>query len=68
MSLGPILEALFFATDEPLTVKRIAEVLPEKSPDEIGEALDEWRRSLEEDESRGLQVVEVAGGLLLATK
>ena len=68
MNLGAILEALFFATDEPLTVKRIAEVLPEKSPEEIGEALDDWRKSLEEDESRGLQVVEVAGGYLLGTR
>ncbi len=68
MNLGPILEALFFATDEPLTVKRIAEVLPEKSPEQIGEAMEEWRKSLDEDDSRGLQVVEVAGGYLLGTK
>jgi len=68
MNLGPILEALFFATDEPLTVKRIAEVLPDKSPEEIGEALEEWRKSVDQDETRGLQVVEVAGGYLLGTK
>ena len=68
MNLGPILEALFFATDEPLTVKRIAEVLPEKSPEEIGTALEEWRSTIEKDESRGLQLVEVAGGYLLGTK
>lgn len=68
MTMGPMLEALFFATDEPLTVKRIAEVLPEKSPDEIREELEAWRKSIDEDDARGLQVVESAGGYLLATK
>jgi len=68
MSLKPILEALFFATDEPLSLKRMCEVVPENTPDDVKHELEEWSRLLAEDESRGLQLVEVAGGYLLATK
>lgn len=68
MSLKPIFESLFFATDEPLTLKRIAEVLSDSSAEEIEEEFGKWKESLSEDSDRGLQVVELAGGFLLATK
>jgi segregation and condensation protein B len=68
MSLNPTFESLFFATDEPLTLKRIAEVVSDVPATELEEAFGKWKESLSEDEERGLQVVEVAGGFLLATK
>ena len=68
MPLKPILESLLFATDEPLNLKRLCEVLTENTADEIKNELDEWGQALATDETRGLQLVEVAGGYLLATK
>lgn len=68
MSLQSILEALFFATDEPLTVERLAEVIPGVTPENLKEVVLEWQSQLAADENRGLQLIEVAGGFLLATK
>ena len=68
MTLKPIFESLFFATDEPLNLKRLCEVLPETDADEMKTELEVWREGLAEDENRGLQLIEVAGGYLLATK
>jgi segregation and condensation protein B len=59
-------EALLFASDEPLPLARIAEVL-EVSPDEAGQAVDAVRAAADEA-GRGLAVVEVAGGLRLVTR
>ncbi len=68
MTLVSILESLFFATDEPLTPERLAEVIQGETPMTLKTALDDWKTQLLEDESRGLQLLEVAGGYLLATK
>jgi len=68
MSLRSILESLFFATDEPLDLKRLVEVIPDSTPDEINDNLDRWREELEADKDSGTQLIEIAGGFLLATK
>jgi segregation and condensation protein B len=68
MPLASIFESLFFATDEPVTLDRLIEVLPEEPSEQVSQAFEEWRKHLAENEERGLQVVEVAGGFLLATK
>lgn len=68
MTLVSILESLFFATDEPLTPERLTEVISGETPMTLKAALEDWKTRLMEDESRGLQLVEVAGGYLLATK
>lgn len=68
MSLASILESLFFATDEPLTLERLLEVIPGENAESLKAALSDWRQRLIEDESRGLQLLEVAGGFLLATR
>jgi segregation and condensation protein B len=68
MSLKSLFESLFFATDEPLSIERLAEVIPEETPETIKAAFEEWRTGVSDDQDRGLQVVEVAGGFLLATK
>jgi len=68
MSLASILESLFFATDEPLTLERLLEVIPGENAESLKAALSDWRQRLLADESRGLQLLEVAGGFLLATR
>ena len=56
-----IIESLLFVAGEPLTVKRIGELIPEAKRKEVQAALMELCRRWEAPE-RGLRVVEVAGG------
>ena len=65
--LKAILEALLFATDEPLSVRRLSALLEEASPGELRDALDELRADCEEG-GRGLRVAEIAGGFRLLTR
>lgn len=61
-----VLESLLFVADGPLTVQRIAEVLDSADKETIQALLQEMQRDLEAP-SRGLQLVEVAGGYQLRT-
>lgn len=56
-----IIESLLFVAGEPLTVKRIGELIPELKRKEVQAALTELCRRWESPE-RGLRVIEVAGG------
>jgi segregation and condensation protein B len=60
------LEALLFASDAPLELGRIAEVL-ELAPDEAQAAVGALRTACDAS-GRGLAVVEVAGGIRLVTR
>jgi len=64
--LKPIIEALIFASPEPVTVKTLAKLLDGESKDEIVAAIE----ALKQDYGRpgGLQVVEVAGGFQIVTR
>lgn len=64
--LVPLLEALLFAGEEPLSVARLAE-LCESDEAPVAAALRELAESLE-GEGRGIQVEAVAGGYRLVTK
>jgi len=61
-----IIESLLFVSGEPLTVKRIGELIPEVKRKEVQAALAEICRRWESPE-RGLRVLEVAGGWQLQT-
>jgi segregation and condensation protein B len=65
--LNLIIEALLFASPEPLSIARIKSILQGVETDEVAEALeslkDEYAR-----ESRAFQMVEIGGGYQLATK
>lgn len=60
------LEALLFASDTPLAIERIAEVI-EASPDEARATVDALRVACDAP-GRGLMVVEVGGGVRLVTR
>ncbi len=60
------LEALLFASDAPLELARIAEVL-DLAPDEAQASVDALRAACESPD-RGLGVVELAGGFRLVTR
>jgi len=61
-----VLESLLFVADGPLTVQRFAEVLEGVDKETIYALLQEMQSELEAP-SRGLQLVEVAGGYQLRT-
>ncbi|MGB9893160.1 MAG: SMC-Scp complex subunit ScpB [Candidatus Saccharicenans sp.] len=65
--LKSILEVLIFISQEPLTVDRIKEVLGEIPEEELKEAL-QGLQSDYADQSRGIQMVQTAGGYLFTTK
>ena len=64
--LKNILEALIFASPEPLTPKSIYKLLETEPKEEVDAALDELRRDY--DRPGGLQMVEVAGGFRIVTR
>ena len=64
--LKPIVEALIFASPEPLTPKTLYKLLDGETPEDIDAALAELRADY--DAPRGLQMVEVAGGYQIVTR
>lgn len=69
MSPDPLaaLEALLFASPEPLVRERLAALLPELSPEALAAALEDLRARYTSPHS-GLMLDEVAGGFRLATR
>ncbi|HTV01912.1 MAG TPA: SMC-Scp complex subunit ScpB [Luteitalea sp.] len=64
--LKPVVEALIFASPEPMTVKVMQRVLEDQTKEDIEAALVEVRESYAR--SDGLQLVEVAGGFQIVTR
>ncbi len=65
--LKPILEALIFASPEPLTLKEASTLLAdEATPDEVADAVTLLKADY--DRPGGLQLVEVAGGYQIVTR
>lgn len=62
-----IIEALIFASDTPLPVGKIREVLDDGTPKKIKEAIAGINKKYEETDSP-LQIVEVAGGFQIVTR
>jgi segregation and condensation protein B len=61
-----ILEALIFASPEPLTIKAMCKLLDTEPKEDVLAALDALRRDY--DRPGGLQLVEVAGGYQIVTR
>jgi segregation and condensation protein B len=64
--LKAILEALIFASPEPLTLKEIAKLLDTEPKEDVEAALADLKRDYERP--GGLQLVEVAGGYQILTR
>jgi segregation and condensation protein B len=64
--LKAILEALIFASPEPLTLKQMSKLLDNETPEDLRAALAELKRDYERP--GGLQLVEVAGGYQIVTR
>lgn len=65
--LKELIESLIFVSLEPLTLEKIKSVLQEFSEKEIEQAIKELLKSYVSNE-RGIQIIQSAGGYLLATK
>jgi len=64
--LRAIVEALIFASPEPVTVKMLVKLLDTEPKEEILAAIDELKQAY--DRPGGLQMVEVAGGYQIVTR
>lgn len=64
--LRAIVEALVFASPEPVTMKTLAKLLDGESPDDIAAAIEELKQVY--SRPGGLQLVEVAGGWEIVTR
>jgi len=65
--IKPILESLIFVSDTPVRFETLLEILPESSKEAILEGIHRIMKEYEED-SKGLELVEVAGGYQFRTK
>jgi segregation and condensation protein B len=66
--LNAILESLLFVSNGPMRLDAILEALPELARDEALAGIDRLQQGMAEDDSRGLELVAVAGGYQLRTK
>lgn len=64
--LKAIVEALIFASPEPVTLKTLVKLLDTEPKEEIVKAIDELKATY--DHPGGLQMVEVAGGYQIVTR
>ncbi len=62
----PVIEALLFATNQPLTIKRLTEITG-KEKREILKAIEELRNEYD-GTNRAFQIEEIAGGFLLLSR
>lgn len=65
--LNRIIEALLFASPDPLSIGRIKSVVPGLENQQVLEALEELREEYSKD-SRSFQIVEIGGGYQLTSK
>jgi len=67
MNLKAELEALLFATDQPLSIARLQEMVPRSDKEAIQTALDELENDYL-DPARAFRLLRIAGGFQLGTK
>jgi segregation and condensation protein B len=65
--IKPILEGLLFVSESPVRLETLLEILPESSKETILEGIHRIRTEYE-DSSKGLELVEIAGGYQFRTK
>jgi segregation and condensation protein B len=67
MDLKPILEGILFVSDSPVKLDTLSEILHEWDRETLLDGIQQIKKEYEED-SRGLELVEVAGGYQFRTK
>ncbi len=64
--MGPVIEALLFATNQPLTANKLTEIIGE-GKGKIVESIEQLRKDYD-DTGRAFQIEEIAGGYLLLSR
>jgi len=67
LDIKPILESIFFVSESPIKLETLVEILPESSEEEILEGILRIKAEYGE-ESKGVELAEVAGGYQFRTK
>jgi segregation and condensation protein B len=65
--IKPILEGIFFVSDSPVRLETLVEILPESNKEEILQGIGRIKTEYE-DSSKGVELVEIAGGYQFRTK
>jgi len=65
--LKPIIEALIYVAEEPITLKQLAAILEGESADDIGEAVEQLSAEFN-SRGGGLEVRQLAGGYRITTR
>lgn len=65
--IKPILESLLFVSESPVRLETLVEILPESNKETILEGIHRIKTEYE-DSSKGLELVEIAGGYQFRTK
>ena len=65
--IKPILESLLFVSESPVRLETLVEILPESNKESILEGIHRIKTEYE-DSSKGLELVEIAGGYQFRTK
>lgn len=65
-NVKPVIESLLFASEKPLTIEQIKDVLGNLDPAQLRAALEELRSEYEQA-NRGIRIIEVAGGFRMIT-
>ena len=67
LNLKPILESILFVSESPIRLETLVEMLPESAQDAIWEGIQRIKTEYE-DSSKGIELVEIAGGYQFRTK
>jgi segregation and condensation protein B len=67
INIKPILESLFFVSDSPIHLETLVEFLPESNKETILNGIRQIQMEYE-DPSRGIELIEIAGGYQFRTK
>jgi segregation and condensation protein B len=65
--IKPILEGIFFVSDSPVRLETLVDILPESNKEEILQGIGRIKTEYE-DSSKGVELVEIAGGYQFRTK
>ena len=65
--IKPIIETILFISESPLSIDNLAEILPEANRETILNGIYHIKKEYEDD-SKGLELVEIAGGYQFRTK
>jgi len=66
-SVKPLIEALIFVSEEPITIEKITEIIDGAKKDLVKESVYELMEDYERN-GRGIEIVEIAGGFKIKTR